>query len=149
VVPYTAGWNLVAGFPGLGGAITVLPGVTGSLYTFQTGDTAYQVFPISTPLEPGRGYWAYFATPTSVVLPQMGPALQPFSQPLPAGQFVMIGNPFPTTATVSGADVVYVYDQRNGYQQTTTLQTGQGAWAYSAAGGTVTFAPPGAVAARR
>ena len=40
---------------------------------------------------------------------------------------------------VSGADVVYVYDQVAGYAPTTVLQPGQGAWAYSAAGGTLTF----------
>jgi len=44
--------------------------------------------------------------------------------------------------TVSGADFFYTYDPVNGYSQpltTATLQPGQGAWAYSAAGGTVTI----------
>lgn len=41
---------------------------------------------------------------------------------------------------VSGADAVYTYDPTtDSYQETSTLQTGQGAWTYSADGGTVTF----------
>jgi hypothetical protein len=55
---------------------------------------------------------------------------------------VMIGNPYPTTATVHGADVVYTYSPGSGYSATTSLTAGQGAWAYSAAGGEVTITTP-------
>ncbi|MHB8573928.1 MAG: DUF4232 domain-containing protein [Dehalococcoidia bacterium] len=140
LIPYPAGWNLLAGFPGLGGAQTVAAGATGPLYTFQAGDMAYEAVPNSTPLVAGRGYWAYFAAPTSVRFPRLLPVAPPLSLSLPAGQFIMIGDPFATDASVSGADSVYVYDQQHGYQATIRLQAGQGAWAFSAAGATITIA---------
>lgn len=52
----------------------------------------------------------------------------------------MVENPFTSEATVSGADAVYTYDQaKDGYQATTLLEPGQGAWVYSATGGTATI----------
>jgi hypothetical protein len=50
----------------------------------------------------------------------------------------MIGDPSGVApATVAGADVVYAYDPANGYQLTTTVLQGQGAWAMSESGGTI------------
>jgi hypothetical protein len=52
----------------------------------------------------------------------------------------MIGNPGNTVATVSGADVVLVYNPANSqYTQTTQLLPGQGGWAGSVRGGPVTI----------
>lgn len=142
VIPYPAGWNLVAGFTGAGGRATIVDAAGGPLYTFQAGDTAYETLPSSTPLTAGRGYWVYFSQPASIAFPQAVPPFAPVAESLPAGQFVLIGDPFPTTATVSGADVVYVYDPATGYQPATTLQAGQGAWAFSAQGATITISSP-------
>jgi hypothetical protein len=59
---------------------------------------------------------------------------------LPAGQYALIGNPTGMTMTVTGADAVYAYDPTSGtYRQATTLGAGQGAWAYSANGATVSL----------
>jgi hypothetical protein len=90
-----------------------------------------------TGLQPGEGYWAYFAGPTTASLPASGPQI--YSVFLPAGQWVMIGNPGSTAADVSGADGVFVFDPvGNGYVTATTLGPGQGAWAVSMTGGAVT-----------
>jgi hypothetical protein len=53
----------------------------------------------------------------------------------------MIGNPSAAdTLSVHGADLVLRYDAATGtYEPTTTLASGQGAWAFSSAGGTITI----------
>jgi hypothetical protein len=86
----------------------------------------------------GLGYWAYFSAPMDVAFPS--PATQQLTRTLPPGQFVLIGNPGDEVAGVSGADVVYIYTAL-GYHATTALGPGQGAWAYSVAGGTITIGP--------
>ena len=56
----------------------------------------------------------------------------------------MIGNPFAIRADIAGVDAVYSYSTlvgSTGYQLTTQLEAGQGGWAYSSAGGAVTFTP--------
>jgi len=138
-IPYPAGWNLIAGFTGAGGQPTIVSGADEPLYTFQAGDRSYKAVPSSTPLQAGVGYWVHFSQPTSVVFPQGTPDMPSVTQVLPAGQFVMIGNPFPTAARVSGASIVYIYDPDRGYQERTTLQAGQGAWAFSTSGATITL----------
>ena len=127
-VTYAAGWNLVSG--PTGAAIT---GSDGPLYAFRAGDTNYETVAPGTPLVAGAGYWAFFDTPMNEMLPAGG--TQPLSVPLPAGQFVLVGNPGSTPATLSGADAAFSYDPVKGYQATTVLLPGQGAWAFSAAGG--------------
>ncbi|MGI8554332.1 MAG: hypothetical protein ACR2PL_26635 [Dehalococcoidia bacterium] len=133
-VTYQAGWNLVSGPAG-----TIVAGTGVPLYTYQAGDTAYEVIPSGTPLQAGIGYWAYFDRTTAEPLPNVGQ--QSITRYLPAGRFSMIGNPGNLPVSVSGADLVYIYDQARGYLQATVLQPGQGAWAYSAAGATVTISP--------
>jgi hypothetical protein len=100
-IPYPAGWNLVAGPTG-----TVVTGANGPLYTWRAGDTSYEVLPAGSPLQAGVGYWVNFAGPNSISFARV-PQQQPVTISVPAGSFVMIGNPYPTTATVRGADVVY------------------------------------------
>ena len=131
-VTYAAGWNLVAGPTG-----TMISGNAGPLYTFQAGNTNYQVIPNGTALTAPQGYWAYFPTATSQGIPKASP--QSLTIQLPAGQFVMIGNAGNTNATVTGADIVYTYTPAGGYQNTATLPPGAGAWAYSANGATITI----------
>ncbi len=130
---YPPGWNLVGGPAG-----TVITGASGPLYGFPAGAQDYQVLPSDTPLEAGAGYWAHF----DALSPQVLPASAPFGTTLelPAGAFVLIGNPRATISVVYGADVVYIYDAVLGYESTLTLQPGQGAWAFSARGATITIA---------
>ena len=121
--------------------------VDGPLYTLQAGDTSYEAVQNQSaegvsyaPLQPGIGYWAYLSQPTAVNFPHTSPQ-QPVTISMPAGQYTMIGNPFADVASVSGADAVYTYDPATGYQTTMTLQPGQGAFAYSSDGATITISP--------
>jgi len=82
-----------------------------------------------------------FAGPNSISFGRV-PQQQPVTVSVPAGSFVMIGNPYPTTATVRGADVVYTYTPGSGYAATTSLPAGQGAWVYSAGGGEIRIGTP-------
>lgn len=138
-VSYSAGWNLVAGPAG-----TIVTGNSGPLYTWQAGDTQYEVVPTGGQLRAGPGYWAFFNAAATGSLPIVGPQTQTVA--LPGNQYVMIGNPGNAPATVTGADVVYTYNSAstsgNPYTATTTLQPGQGAWAISINGGTASIASP-------
>lgn len=100
----------------------------------------YRVVQAGTRLKPGRGYWAYFTAATTV---QLSAAAATSTLQAPSGAWVLVGDPNPTQpATVSGADAMYTWNPSTGqYTGTTTLQPGQGAWAYSAQGGTITIAP--------
>src|SRR5205823_1759093 len=125
-VTYQAGWNLT-GVP----SGTILALAASPLYTFQAGDTEYENVPTSSTLIGGRGYWAYFTVATTINLP--GGSTTPLSITLPAGQYVMVGNPSANLSmTVSGADVVYTFSNAaNDYAPaatTATLPPGQGAW---------------------
>lgn len=131
---YHAGWNLVAlpsgtGFSGIQAA-----------YTLQPGDTDYEPIGASQGSSTGFGYWAYFAGSLSELLGTGSGS--PYSVTTPAGQYIMLGDPSgASSATVSGADVVYAYEPTNGYQPATTLLPGQSAWAMVANGGTITVTP--------
>jgi len=137
LVSYAAGWNLVAGPTG-----TVPTGAAGPIYTLGPGDATYRALPPGSALSGGAGAWAYFSANTSTSIGLVNPASM--TVPLPAGQFVLIGTPGDTTATVSGADAVLVYDASTStYHQSTLLAAGEGAWAVSMNGGqaTLTNAP--------
>jgi hypothetical protein len=129
-VSYASGWNIVAGPTG-----TVIPGALGPLYTYQAGNTAYQTIQPGAQLTAGQGYWAYFSVGTSGIIPVASG--QTITVSLPAGNWIMIGNPGNTAATVTGADIVYTFNGT--YQTTTTLLPGQGGWAISVNGGTATI----------
>jgi hypothetical protein len=132
-----AGWNLVGGPTGAS-----VNGAAGSLYTFQAGDASYETLAANAQFKGGQGYWVYLATSGTLTLPVVSAASA--SVQLPAGQFVMIGNAGDTTATVSGADTVLVFDSGSAtYTQGTSLAPGAGAWAMSNNGGqaTITNAP--------
>jgi plastocyanin len=128
-----SGWNLVGGPEG-----SMVSAANGPLYTFRAGDSSYESLPSTTPFVAGVGYWAYFNSPTTEVIPAAG--LQPASIPLPARQWVMVGNPSGSTVRVSGADSLLTYSGIQGYQPATTLAPGQGAWAWSSTGGTLALA---------
>lgn len=131
------GWVLAGGPTG-----TQLTGAAGSLYTYQAADTNYESLPVSTPLQAGVGYWAYFPVQTAYVQP---PYVQPiatthtFQVALPANHWVMVGNPL-GRATPSGADVVYIYTgSPPQYIQAAVIGARGGALAFSSTGGTLTF----------
>ena len=130
-VTFPAGFNLIGGPAG-----TIVTGATGPLFTLQASDTAYEVLPATTALQAGLGYWAFFSLPTSISLPAAPPPVA-FAVTLPAGHFVMVGNPADVPVTASGADAVYTYSASAGYVQTTSLALGQGGWALSVRGGTL------------
>lgn len=128
-VTYASGWNIVAAPAG-----TAFSGANGSLYTIQAGDTNYETVTAGSPLKAGAGYWLNIPGGAQATLPTASPL--PVVVQLPPGQWVMVGNPGTTTATVSGADSVLIYDPGSGnYNQTTQLQPGQGAWTVSYSGG--------------
>jgi PKD repeat protein len=130
-VSLPTGWNLIGAPTG-----TTVPQASGVLYTINASG-AYDAVPLTQGMQGGTGYWAFFPAPAVIVL--SGQSSTMASTPAPAGQWEMIGNPNATqSATVSGADVVYIYSpSRGSYQATDTLAPGQGAWAMSNAGGTI------------
>lgn len=132
-VTYQGGWNLVGGPTG-----TMLTGISGALYTFQANDTNYETFSTSTPIQAPQGFWAFFSATTTVTLPTV--SAQRLTVPLPANHFIMVGNPGDTLATINGMDFAYTYSPSTGYVLATTLNPGQGAWVFSARGGTLTIA---------
>jgi subtilisin family serine protease len=131
---YSAGWNLVAGPAG-----TTFTGAQPPLFTLQAGDASYETVQGLGPAQAGVGYWAFFGGDSLVTPPADGPPVVTITAP--ADRFVLVGNPSGSrTVTVSGADLIYVYDPLTGqYRSTTTLAPGQGAWALSTAGGQISF----------
>ena len=82
---YPAGWNLVSGPEG-----STLSGASGSLYSIQPGDSAYETIPAATPLHACWGYWAYFPNGGSLAA---GTDSARCSLTGLAGAWVMVGNP--------------------------------------------------------
>ena len=148
-VTYAAGWNLVGGPPA-----TMDTGALSSLFTLQAGDTSYESLPTNTPLGGGEGYWAYFASPTTVTLP--AGVSGSLTSPLPSGQYVIAGNPFDGPATLQASKAttwaIMFNATTNSYSSWTridgggslTLPAGQGAWVFSPSAGTLTLTPGGA-----
>jgi len=135
-ITYGAGWNLVAGPEG-----SRLSGASGSVFTMQPGDTDYESFPADSPLHGGWGYWANFPSGGGITL---NPGLSNYSVASVPEQFIMIGNPSQSVVTISGADIAYTYTPRGGYQASTAIPPGQGAWVM---GGQIDLAGSGSVAA--
>jgi hypothetical protein len=132
-VQYPAGWNLISLPSGTGAA------TGGDLYHWLTNADDYETV-TSAAAAPALGYWAFFPTATQLVLGAGSEGAYTITPR--AGHFVMIGDPSgDLPATVSGADAVYVYDPVNGYQPARTLEPGQGAWAISLLGSTITITP--------
>jgi hypothetical protein len=119
-VAYAPGWNLVSGPQG-----STLTGATGNIYTLQPGDTDYESFAASSPLHGGWGYWAFFPNGGSITFGASAPSLT--ITPVP-GAFLMLGNPSQSVATITGADSVLLYTPAGGYQDSTVIPPGQGAW---------------------
>ena len=146
---YTAGWNLIGGPAG-----TVETGALGALYNLPANNPSYPnyqtITPPTAPLSAAEGAWAYFPTQTTVALPTV--AAQTVAVPLPAGHWVMVGDPTGQTVTLSGADATWLYNAANPaspWTITTTLNPGQGAFMYSQNGGTLTITPASQTASSR
>jgi hypothetical protein len=115
IVTYGPGWNLVGGPEG-----SYLGGAAGSIYTLQPGDTDYEIFPATSPLHAGWGYWAFFPTGGSITF---GVGQANYSVTPVPGQWIMVGNPGASgPARILGADV----------QSVPVLQVGQGGFVMSA-----------------
>src|SRR5690349_5964673 len=99
-VTYPAGWNLVSAPVG-----ATFTQAQGSIYTFQLGDTRYQVQSTAVGASGSWGYWAYFPRATSVTLG--GISQDSGSVVAPAGGWIMIGSPSAIhPVVVTGADTV-------------------------------------------
>ena len=113
-------------------------GANGPMYTWQLGDTVYQTIANGTAVKAGVGYWAYFTSDSTNTVPLTTSGT--INVQLPAGVPILIGNPGSTDAALSGADSVSAFDPTsNNYNAVTTLKPGQGGWAISSAGGSVTI----------
>jgi plastocyanin len=142
LVSYPPGWNLVAAPTGM-----ILTGTDSPLYTLRAGDSGYNTVPAGSPLAAMTGYWAHFGATTTENLPITGAAPGSTSLSVPAGRFILVGDPGTAAVTLSGVDDVLSYDPAAGYHAVTTLQPGQGAWAFSISGGTLTMSPAGSASA--
>jgi hypothetical protein len=130
-----AGWNLVSIPPAA--TFSVAPQTVLSL---QGDGTAYAPFnPGDVPSE-GRGYWAFLNQPSTLSMPAPLNDGVTVTLAVSPGEWVLIGD---TTGFypgfVSGADAVYTYDPETGYRQQSVLFPGQGAWAMSLQGGTISI----------
>jgi len=133
-VTFSAGYNMI-GVPS-GTAVNA-----DSVLAFDTAANSYTQLGSGDSLSGGRGYWAYFSGDIPVTLPAGSNAS--ITVAASAGKWQLIGNPSGTTpALVTGADEVFAFDAVAGqYMAVTSLQPGQGAWALSRSGGSITSAP--------
>jgi len=136
LVSYPAGWNLV-GAPGG----TPFTRANSPLYTWQPGDTEYEVLRAALGVQGGYGYWVYFAQPTTLAL--TGISAPTASLMVPAGDFVMVGNPSATAAVpIHGATYALGWDPQSGqYKQVSALAPGAAAWVYVNDATVVTLGP--------
>ncbi|GGI96516.1 hypothetical protein GCM10010885_02820 [Alicyclobacillus cellulosilyticus] len=130
------GWNLVDSY--------VANSLTGVVTYFWSG-TSY----ISSSTNPVNAEWVYVKSARSITLPP--PSDLSYSLTANAKVWTMIGNPFnePVSVVLQSGDAAFTYDPMTktyvpAQGGTLNLQPGQGAWLYSAAGGTyeVSIAPP-------
>jgi PKD repeat protein len=134
-VTLQAGWNLVAGIQGLTNS-SLLSGP----FAYSASSNSYQAVATGQTIQGGAGYWVDLSTSVTLNLPATG--VQAISDTLPAGAYMLIGNPTGVQMNVTGPDVVNAYNAATStYQPTTTLAPGQGAWAYSGAGAIASLTP--------
>jgi hypothetical protein len=130
-VTYQVGWNLVGGPDG------TIFGTPRDMYSLGPDDTDFVPQQGNAPIVGGLGYWAYFSMPTTVTL--NGPGYDGDSIDIPAGMWVLVGNPSGNrAAVVDGADAVDIFDAATArYVESSTIPVGQGAWVYSSSDTTV------------
>lgn len=140
-ITLSVGWNLVDSSVAMAMHATVTDFWNGSAYQSRTQNL-------------GNGIWVYESVAKTVDLPLS--LMSDYTVQAGVGTWTMIGNPFPTSETVTlhTGDAGYTYDPASNQYSATqtgtlTLQPGQGAWLYSTSGGTYTIgmtppAPPSA-----
>ena len=140
VLCYAPGWHLVTSPYGFSYPAPIL--------VWDPGSGQYEQFPAATQFGPaggsnGQGVWAYFTLPLTIVdMPGIANTAPPVPVTLQAGQWQLIGDPYGLydAEVCPSAAFVFTYDNPTGaYSQSTILDTGRGAWAYSPTGGTITF----------
>lgn len=138
---YPSGWNIVAGnalhldIAGYG-----MPGaIDSSVYGLSADGSSYIPVTSDADIVDSQGYWGHFVQPSNAILSMHTGQVTTIA--LPAGLWTLVGNPSYTAVTVSGADAVEIYVPDSGYEFVSALAPGQGAWAYSASGGTMTITP--------
>jgi hypothetical protein len=119
-----------------------ITGTIGNLYTLQATDSTYETFPVSAALHGGFSYWAYFPSGGSLQMPSSYGSAPILAAP---DVWQMIGNPSSlNTVQLSGltpanGDVALGWDPVKGqYFAVTSLKVGQGAWAITQNGLTLT-----------
>ena len=142
-VCYPPGWNLVGGPAGFPVPLWIWDPVAAQYHEHAPGPQAGFAGGPSGETN-GHGAWAYFSQTTSVTFFFAVPFADPVSVSLTAGQWQQIGDPFPAdNALACGSATVFVYDSTTGaYIQNNVLGLGQGAWAFSPAGGSITLVLP-------
>jgi hypothetical protein len=132
-----AGWNLVALPPGT--SFSVQPS---AILTFEPSGAGFQALASTDGAVEGKGYWVNVPAASLMSMPSPLHDGVEASFPAPPDTWIMIGD---TTSFypgfVSGADEVFTYDEENGYRNQSILFPGQGAWAISHSGGTITISP--------
>jgi plastocyanin len=114
-----------------------------SAFAFDPAANTYRALDTGAQTQAGQGYWVLSDNGGNLTL--AAGSNTPVTVTAGAGMWQLIGDPSGTQAAlVTGADAVWTYDAGSGqYQRATMLQPGQGAWAMSLAGGTITIAPGG------
>jgi hypothetical protein len=141
MVTYPPGWHIISGRVAFGLDCPDLCASLGPFYTLQAGDIAYESLPDRANVRTDGGYWFYAPTPVSATV-TTSPDL-PDSISVPAGQWILVGNPFSSPASISpggGSMIVIGFDSR-GYQDVSQLQVGQGAFVYASQEATLTLSP--------
>ncbi|MHB8573878.1 MAG: hypothetical protein ACYDCQ_00960 [Dehalococcoidia bacterium] len=149
-VTYPVGWNIVGGPAGSEFPVT--------LYRWEPERNQYASLAPNTPVERGRGYWAYFSQPTTVLLAGDSGSSMPSG---PGQQYLLIANP--SSSQCAGINVgppmppgssrgpvvlsVYTYDPAQGSYSSgagALLTPGEGAWVVLDRPGMVPITPAGA-----
>jgi hypothetical protein len=137
-VKYPAGWNIISAPGG-----TSVDGTSGPMYGLPAGSASYVTVPSGGFLTAGQGYWAYFGSDTTDVVPETTAGSLTMSITLPAKTWYLIGNPGTATASVQGVDGLETWNPfTEEWNSESTLRPGQGAFAISYAGGEVTITVP-------
>ena len=145
-VTYGTGWNLAGGPTG-----TVLTGAA-ALFTHQASDPAsgsafYRA--VGNTLTAPQGVWAFYFSPTAITQPCVSGASVTVT--LPAGNSIMVGNPFNRPAAITGtatptwaltfntASNTFGTWMQVGPGQSLSLAIGQGAFVFASGGSTLTI----------
>jgi hypothetical protein len=137
-VKYPAGWNIVSAPSG-----TTVDGTSGPMYGLPAGSASYVTLPPGSNLTSGQGYWAYFPSDTTDLVPEAVAGAVTMTISLPAKTWFLIGNPGSVTANVQGVDGLETWNPFiEEWNSASTLRPGQGAFAISYGGGDVTITVP-------